>query len=102
MRVLFRLFALVVPVTVITIAPPPSTVAASTKDTCSLLTQSQLTDAMGTSMNAGTYVMPEFTHTCTWTLASGATPAVRFLTLDLKPAESYEADKKLDAQANPT
>jgi hypothetical protein len=102
MRVLFRLFALVVPVTVITIAPPPSTVAASTKDTCSLLTQSQLTDAVGTSMNAGTYMTPEFTHTCTWTLASGATPAVRFLTLDLKPAEKYEADKKLDAQANPT
>jgi len=102
MRVLFRLFALVVPVTVITTAPPPSTAAASAKDTCSLLTQSQLTDAVGTSMNAGTYVMPVYTRTCTWTLASGATPAVRSLTLDLKPPEAYEADKRLDAQANAT
>jgi hypothetical protein len=101
MRVLFRLFALVVPVTIITTAPPPSTAAASAKDTCSLLTQSQLTDAVGTSMNAGTYVMPVYTRTCTWTLASGATPAVRFLTLDLQVADAYEAGKKLDAQANP-
>jgi hypothetical protein len=102
MRVLFRLFALVVPVTVITTAPPPSTAAASAKDTCSLLTQSQLTDAVGTSMNAGTYVTPVSARTCAWAAASGATSAVRSLTLDLKPAEAYEADKKLDAQANPT
>jgi len=36
-----------------------------------------------------------------WSLASGATPAVRFLTLDLQVADAYEAGKKLDAQANP-
>ena len=102
MRAISRLFALVVPMTVITTAPLPSTAAASAKDTCSLLTQKQLTDAVGTSMNAGTYMIPGFTRTCTWTLASGATPAVRFLTLDLQAADAYEAGKKLDAQANPT
>jgi hypothetical protein len=102
MRAIYRLFALVVLMTVITIAPVPSTAAASAKDTCSLLTQTQLTDAVGTSMNAGTYVVPGFKRTCTWTLASGATPAVRFLTLDLQAADAYEAGKKLDAQANPT
>jgi hypothetical protein len=59
MRAISRLFALVVPMTVITTAPVPSTAAASAKDTCSLLTQTQLTDAVGTSMNAGTYMMPE-------------------------------------------
>jgi len=102
MRAISRLFALVVPMTVITTAPLPSTAAASAKDTCSLLTQTQLTDAVGTSMNPGTYMRPGFTRTCTWTLASGATPAVRFLTLDLQAADAYEAGKKLDAQANPT
>jgi hypothetical protein len=102
MRAIYRLFALVVPMTVITTAPQPSTAAASAKDTCSLLTQTQVTDAVGTSMNAGTYMMPGLTRTCTWTLASGATPAVRFLTLDLQAADAYEAGKKLDAQANPT
>ena len=102
MRVIFRLLALVVPVTVITTAPPFSTAAASAKDTCSLLTQSQLNDAVGTSMNTGTYVMSGFTRTCTWTLAGGATPAVKYLTLDLRGAEAYEAGKRLDAQANPT
>jgi hypothetical protein len=102
MRAISRLLALVVPMTVITTAPPPSTAAASAKDACLLLTQTQLTDAVGTSMNAGTYMMPGFTRTCTWTLASGATPAVRFLTLDLQAADAYEAGKKLDAQANPT
>ena len=102
MRAIFRLFALVVPVIITTTAPLPSGAASSTKDTCSLLTQEQLTDAVGTSMNAGTYVMPEITRTCTWTLASGATPAVRYLTLDLQAADAYEASKKLDEQANPT
>jgi hypothetical protein len=102
MRAIFRLFALVVPVIVTTTNPLPSSAAASAKDTCSLLTQEQLTDAVGTSMNAGTYVMPEITRTCTWTLAGGATPAVRFLTLDLQAADAYEASKKLDAEANPT
>ena len=102
MRAISRLFALVVPMTVITTAPLPLTAAASAKDTCSLLTQKQLTDAVGTSMNAGTYLIPGSTRTCTWTLASGATPAVRFLTLDLQVADAYEAGKKLDAQASPT
>ena len=102
MRAIPRLLALVVPVTVITSAPLPSTAAASAKDACSLLTQAQLTDAVGTSMNAGTYMMPGVTRTCSWTLASGATPAMRFLTLDLQVADAYEAGKKLDMQANPT
>jgi hypothetical protein len=101
-RVVVRLLALVVPVTVITTAAPLSTAAAAAKDTCSLLTQSQLTDAVGTSMNNGTYVMTGVRRTCTWTLASGATAAVKYLTLDLRGAEAYEAGKKLDAQANPT
>jgi hypothetical protein len=70
MRAISRLFALLVPLTVITAAPLPSSAAASAKDTCSLLT-------------------------------SGATPAVRFLTLDLQVADAYEAGKKLDAQASP-
>jgi hypothetical protein len=102
MRALSRLFALVVPLTVITTAPLPSCAAASAKDTCSLLTPKELTDAVGTSMNAGTYMMPGATRTCTWTLAGGPTPAIRVLTLDLQAADAYEAGKKLDAQANPT
>ena len=53
-------------------------------------------------MNAGTYVMPELTGTCAWTPAGGATPAVRFLTLDLQAADAYEAGKTLNAGANPT
>ena len=101
MRAISRLFALVVPLTVITTAPLLSCASTSAKDTCSLLTSTQLTDAVGTSMNAGTYMMPGDTRTCTWTLASGATPAIRVLTLDLQAADAYEASKKLDAQADP-
>ena len=101
MRAISRLFALLVPLTVITAAPLPSSAAASAKETCSLLTPKQLSDAVGTSMNAGRYMAPGVARTCTWTLASGATPAVRFLTLDLQVADAYEAGKKLDAQANP-
>jgi hypothetical protein len=102
MRASPRLFALVLSVTLITTAALSSTVASSAKDTCSLLSQDQLKDAVGTSMNAGTYVMPELTRTCTWTLAGGATPAVKFLTLDMQAADVYESGKHLDASANPT
>jgi hypothetical protein len=102
MRVGFWLCALVVPASFITTAPAPSAAAESEKDTCSMLTHEQLSDAVGTSMNAGTYTMQGVTHTCTWTLASGATPAVKYLTLDLQAASAYDSAKSLDAQANPT
>ena len=48
-------------------AAPSAALAQSSSDACSLLTQAQVSSAVGAQVGAGANVMPTFKATCTWT-----------------------------------
>jgi hypothetical protein len=62
-------------------------VAQSSSDACSLLTQAQVSAAVGAKIGAGTYVTPTFKATCTWT-APG-----KIVTLMTEGLDPYNAGK---------
>ena len=45
--------------------------AAPPTDACSLMTAAEVGSALGSTVAKGTYVMPGFTKTCTWTIPTG-------------------------------
>jgi hypothetical protein len=49
-------------------AAVPAALAQSADDACSLLTQAQVSAAVGAQVGAGQYVMPTFKTTCTWSV----------------------------------
>jgi hypothetical protein len=65
----------------------PAAIAQSASDACSLLTQAQVSAAVGAQVGAGTYVMPTFKTTCTWT-ATG-----KIVTLMTTTPATFEAGK---------
>lgn len=75
-------------------AAPCAVVAAAT-DACALLSQAQLSAAFGVSMDAGKYVTPQFTRTCTWAPSSGPTAAIKYFTLYLQAADGFDAGKNV-------
>ena len=80
-------FALIFLVTTVMVMPA----AAAPTDACALLTQAQVTAAVGVSVGAGTHVNQTFTRTCTWT---PATPGeVKAVTLNLQTAQEYDGGK---------
>ena len=72
--------------------------AAPPEDSCKLLAQVQVTEALGVPMGAGSHVPPTFLKTCTWAPASGATPNVKYVTVSYQSADSFGATKKLAEQ----
>ena len=58
------------------------------KDACSVLSPADVSAALGTEAGNGTYVMPNFKGTCTWTLASGGA-----VTLELQTQAFFNAGK---------
>ena len=70
-------------------AMAPSANAAPPDDACLLLTQAQVSAALGASVGAGSYVTPTFKKTCTWTVAGGA----EYVTLMLEGLDAYQAGK---------
>ncbi len=65
----------------------PAAVAQSSSDACSLLTQAQVSAAVGAQVGAGQWVTPTFKATCTWT-ASG-----KIITLMTEDTNTYQAGK---------
>ena len=72
--------------------------AAPPEDSCQLLTQAQVTAALGVSMGAGSHLPPQFLKTCTWAPAGGASQTVKYITVSYQSAESFGATKKLAEQ----
>jgi hypothetical protein len=68
-------------------------IAAPWDDACSLLTQAQVSAALGIPVNPGVHVSPAFLKTCTWNAASDVTKGARSLTLMLVGLDVYEAGK---------
>ncbi|HTK95401.1 MAG TPA: hypothetical protein VL382_07155 [Terriglobales bacterium] len=64
---------------------------AATDDACSLVTQAQVSSAVGTSVSAGEYVTPTFKKTCTWH-AKGI-----IVTLNLQDASAFDKGKQMAA-----
>lgn len=69
----------------------PRAMAGPPTDACALLTPEQIGQVLGAKMNAGKYMTPEFTKTCTWTA-----PGV-IVTLLLERPEMFQAGKKAPA-----
>ena len=74
----------------------PRAMAGPPTDACALLTPEQIGQVLGAKMNAGKYMTPEFTKTCTWT-APGL-----IVTLLLERPEMFQAGKKAPAPSEVT
>lgn len=83
-------YAMVAALSLATILGAIPATAAPT-DACALLTQAQVTAAVGLSLGAGNHVNQTFTKTCTWTPA--ASGEIKALTLNLQTAEEYDGAK---------
>ncbi len=62
--------------------------AQSATDACSLLTQAQVSAAVGAQVGAGTYVTPSFKATCTWTVTG------KIITLMTEDTNTFQTGKK--------
>ena len=66
---------------------------AATKDACSLLTQAQVSAALGVTVKAGTHVIPSITQMCGW--SAGRTPALsKRVVVTLSTPEKFTRGKK--------
>ncbi len=62
--------------------------AAPPTDACAILTAAQVSSALGSTVGQGTYDMPGFTKTCTWTISTGGA-----VTLQLQTLQFFNAGK---------
>jgi hypothetical protein len=92
----FSLFAITILLLIAVMAPSAS--AAPSDDACLLITQAQLSEVLGVSMAAGQHTTPTYVKTCTWVPSSGATPTLKFVTLNLESSDKFEAAKKMMSQ----
>jgi hypothetical protein len=98
MRATIGFAALAVASFLFAITAATSASAATTDDACALVTQAQVSAAVGTSVEAGSHVTPTFVKTCTWNSAGGAAKDVRCVTISFQNAASYDAGKRLMQQ----
>ena len=80
------------------IAAVPSANAAPPNDACALVTQAQMSAALGVSVAAGTHATPTFVQTCTWNPSKGATKVVRYATVSIQDASGYARSKMVAQQ----
>ena len=73
----------------------PASAQADT-DACSLLTPAQVQAAVGAAVGKGEHVTPTYVKTCTWRTSGGS--SVKFVTLHLQTAASYDGGKRLASQ----
>lgn len=66
--------------------------AAPVDDACAILTTAQVSAAIGVAAGDGTYVIPTFKKTCTWTVANSA-GGIRFVTLNLQGVDQFAGGK---------
>ena len=95
MRAKTSLAALTVAIFIFGVASVTSASAAPPDDACSVLTQAQVSAALGVSVGAGSHVTPTYLKTCTWAPAGGPTQGVKYVTLMLESADGYETAKKV-------
>jgi len=86
--------AIFVTVFLLLAAIAPSLLADSpANDACLLLTQAQVSDALGAALGAGSHVNAQFLKTCTWT-PTGPAKDVKAVTLNIQDGNTYDSAKK--------
>ncbi len=86
--VILRSAPLIVAITFAQLTQPVR--AADADDACALLTAAQVSAAVGVAAGDGTYVMPTFKKTCTWTVPNSA-GGIRFVTVISRVPSSLRA-----------
>ncbi|HKW66007.1 MAG TPA: hypothetical protein VJP04_01880 [Terriglobales bacterium] len=97
MRISVAAFAIAVLLSVVAALPAVGTAAPN--DACSLLTQDQVSTAIGEKIGTGTHVTPTYVKTCTWSVPGGAAKGVKSVTLSLQPGNSFASAKMFMEQA---
>ena len=90
MRSSAGLSSLAIALSVVCMAPLANT--APPDDACSLITQAQVSAALGASVAAGAYAAPTFTKTCTW---NATTNGAGYVTLKLEGLDEYQGGKQI-------
>ncbi len=70
-----------------------SACAAPPGDACSLLTQAEVSAALGISVGAGQHVIASSTAMCGWTKAGSSVPSAKRVTLTLETTTSFSNSK---------
>lgn len=86
--------ASVFPALIVFTAAASTAMAASDDDACSLVTTDQVSAAVKTAVSAGTYVMPTFKKTCTWTVTHPVNAGVKIVTLSFEKPEMFASGLK--------
>ncbi|MBZ5660061.1 MAG: hypothetical protein LAO08_06605 [Acidobacteriia bacterium] len=73
--------------------------AAPAEDACALLTQAQVSAALGIPVGAGTYVTPTYVKTCTFSVSGDSAKSVSAVTISYQSADGYAAAKGFMEQA---
>ena len=76
-------------------AAAPSASAAPTEDACALLTQTQVSAALGFAVGAGTYVTPTYIKTCTFKVSGDSAKSVTAVTISYQDANGFAGAKNL-------
>jgi hypothetical protein len=98
MRATTGFAALAVAILVFAVAAVPPASAAPPNDACALVTQAQVSAALGVSVDAGTHVTPTFVKVCTWNPSGSAVKDVKSVTVSFQDAASFDAGKRLMQQ----
>jgi hypothetical protein len=85
--------AVVAAVFIVGSAITPSANAAPSDDACSLLTQAQVSAAVGVPVGAGRYQGPD-KKVCAWNRTGNATEGAKFVTLLLQGLDAFQAGKQ--------
>jgi hypothetical protein len=99
MRAPASFVALAVAILILALAAVPSASAAPPNDACALVTQAQMSAALGVPIGTGQHVVPTFTKECTWTPTGGATKDVKYATVSFQDPTGYAMGKMVAQQA---
>jgi hypothetical protein len=77
----------------------PAAIATPAEDACALLTQAQVSAALGFAADAGTYVTPNYVKTCTFKVSGDSAKIVSAVTISYQAADAFAAAKGLMEQA---
>jgi hypothetical protein len=90
------LFPIIIPaVFIFCAAVAPLATAAPSDDACALLTQAQVSAALGLAADAGTYVTPNYVKTCTFKVSGESSKIVSAVTISYQEASAFAAAKSL-------
>jgi hypothetical protein len=93
--------AFIFAVLILVAAASPAAMAAPPADACSLLTQAQVSAAVGVNVGAGSHMTPTYLKMCVWSPPGGANKDLQNVTLSLESASAYQSAKAmLQAVAN--